>query len=38
MKTFVNNAIDWFNATNKFRLMPKNEEQLFGIISGPYQK
>ena len=38
VKTFVNNVIDWFNATNKSKFSPKIEEELSGIISGPYEK
>ena len=40
VKTFVNNwpVIDQFNATNKSKFLPTIKEELFGIMSGPYEK
>ena len=34
---FINNLIEWFNAANNSKLAPTIEEQLFGILSGPYK-
>ena len=38
IKIFVNKVIDWFNAVNNSKFAPTIEEQLFGVISGPYEK
>lgn len=35
VEIFVNNVIDWFNATNNSKFAPTIEEKLFGIISSP---
>ena len=38
VKIFVNNLIDWFNATSNSKCTPTIEEKLLGVISGPYEK
>jgi len=37
-KRLVKNVIDWFNAVNNSNLIPTTEENLLGIMSGPYDK
>lgn len=36
-KSFVGNAIHWFNATNNSQFTPTVEEKLFSVLAGPYE-
>ena len=38
VRAFVKTVIHWFNVTNNSQFSPTSEEELFGILSGPYEK